>query len=130
MATLDTTWQSPWCPRASTWASRRPLASGCAWQPLVNFFTGTCSMQFDGTATGVLGGCGVAFYVGLRLFRALFSSMGMPMPKPDYANLKADAWLSLSIGGATAVFVGTDPSLAGNVFASLVGVTDTMSDLE
>lgn len=112
------------------WLGSAAFCSGFAWQPLVNFFTETCKYQFYGTALGVWAGCGTAFYAGLRVFRRVYASMGLPMPAPDYANLKGDALLSVSIGGATAVFVGTDPALVGNVFADLVGVTDEMADFE
>ena len=53
----------------------------------------------------------------------------------NYANLKADAALSLAIGGATGCFVGTDVSFvtpAGvdqNWLRPIVGVEDGVSDL-
>lgn len=47
----------------------------------------------------------------------------------DYGNLKTDAQLSLSIGGAAGAFVGTCAGMPGNWLEGLVGVTDSMSDL-
>lgn len=69
----------------------------------VNFWQGM-NVDFNTVFLGTWAGCGVAFYTGLRAGRVV-----MPwMPDGDYRNLKNDASLSAAIGGATAVFVGTD----------------------
>ena len=47
------------------------------------------------------------------------------LPGPTYENLRMDAQLSLAVGGATGVFVGTDLSYgAENWMGPLIGVTD------
>jgi len=105
--------------------------SGFAWQPILN----TCNalnMGFSESAFWVCTGCTLAFYAGLRVFRTVYgSAMDMEgVEAPSYANLKADWGLSISIGGATGAFVGTDVSFgAGNWLRPLVGIEDGTPDL-
>jgi hypothetical protein len=106
------------------------LCSGTAWQPLVNFLQGAgCS--FNQTAVGVVVGCGLAFFGGLRAGRFALSGSLHGVELPSYGNLKADAALSVSIGGATGAFVGTDVSFAAgeNWLRPVVGVEEGMSNL-
>ena len=54
-----------------------------------------------------------------------FYSQGVPVG--NYENLKADAQLSVAIGGATGCFVGTDVSYGdANWLRPLIGVEDGM----
>jgi len=106
------------------------FCSGSAWQFYVNTFGG---LGFNGclVTTGSL--CGLTFFGGLRAGRMLLPSIGMQyVEPPTYQNLKNDASLSVSIGGATAFFVGTDAgSLAGdNFLRGIVGIEDHLSDVE
>jgi hypothetical protein len=106
------------------------LCSGTAWQPIVNFLQGAgCS--FNQTAAGVVAGCGAAFFCGLRGGRLLYSDVLSGVESATYSNLKADAALSVSIGGATGAFVGTDVSFAAgqNWLRPVVGIEEGMGDL-
>lgn len=110
-----------------TWLGSAAMISGTIWQPTVNL-CGAMGLAFPGTF-GVTGAvCGLGFFAGLRLFRSLYSNF-MAVPAGNKTNLVADAQLSVSIGGATGTFTGTDPALAGNFYAPLIGVQDADSAL-
>lgn len=107
--------------------------SGTAWQPIVNFLHGTADLSFTPTALGTVVGCGSMFFLGLRAGRMMWSPV-MKVDPNSYANLKADAQLSLAVGGATGAFVGTDVSFVSggvdsNWLRPLVGVEDGTADL-
>ena len=107
------------------------FCSGTVWQPTVDMLTAS-GMSFTQVATGTTMICGLAFYAGLRLFRLVYGKgLGMTgVEENSYSNLKADALLSLSIGGATGAFVGTDVSFGdGNWLRPLVGIEDGVADL-
>jgi len=101
------------------------MISGTVWQPSVNL-CGTLGMHFGGTfvTTGVV--CGLGFFVGLRIFRAIYTHI-LPIPAPSYQNIVSDAQLSVSIAGAAGTFTATDPGLAGNFYANYIGVQDVDS---
>lgn len=101
------------------------MISGTIWQPCVNL-CGTLGLHFGGTflTTGAV--CGTGFFIGLRVFRAMYCHF-MPVPAPNYQNMIADAQLSVSIGGAAGTFTGTDPALAGNMYANIIGIQDSDS---
>ena len=85
--------------------------SGFAWQPICNVLV---EQPFLVAAAGVGTGCGTAFFAGLRLGR-----YALPLPAvagADGDNLKDDAALSVSIGGATGTFVGVVVDFADNPF--------------
>lgn len=95
------------------------FCSGGLWQPLQNLTTEGWS--FTPAAFFVGGGCTLAFWGGLRIFRKLYSGMGLDkVAAPDASNLFKDLQLSVSIGGAGAAFVGTDA--ASYVGAHTAGV--------
>lgn len=109
--------------------------SGGLWQPLQNF-TVAQDMSFTPAALVVGGGCTMAFFAGLKVWRAIYSAMGLSKVaenSPD--NFGKDLQLSVSIGGAGAAFVGTcatDYVMAGvdtNWLRPIVGVEDGMSNL-
>ena len=108
--------------------------AGTAWQPIVNFLHEQAGCTFNQTFAGTMAGCGFMFYVGLRVARVLYSGF-MPAVEPgNYGNVKADAALSLSIGGATACFVGTDCSflvngVEQNWLRGVVGIEDGTANL-
>jgi len=108
--------------------------AGTAWQPIVNALHDGLKLNFNQTVFGTFVGCGTMFYVGLRVGRTLYGGMLHGVAANDYANLKADAMLSMSIGGATACFVGTDVSFVANGVEQnwlrpVVGIEDGVSDL-
>jgi hypothetical protein len=99
------------------------FCSGAAWQPFVNLFQST-GMPFVGVAAGTWVGCGLAFFTGLRLFRTVMSPV-MAIAPNSATNLEKDAALSVSIGGATGAFVGTDVVYLngeGNFLKDIIGV--------
>lgn len=106
------------------------LCSGTAWQPLQNLTTE--GFTFVPAAMLVGGGCTLAFWGGLRIFRTLYSKLGMTkVAAPDSSNLGKDFQLSVAIGGAGACFVGTDPAsyitatgVDTNWMRPIVGVED------
>lgn len=112
------------------WLGSAAFCSGFAWQPVVNTLQ-AASIPFIGVAGGTVAGCGLAFFAGLRIFRLLYSPLGVPAM--DNANFTTDAQLSLAIGGATGAFVGTDVAYLngdGNFLRPLVGIEEGMSDLQ
>jgi len=103
--------------------------SGAAWQPTLNALQ-VLECTFNQAALGVGASCTLAFFVGLRLFRKVYSSLGWEaVEENNYENLKGDIGLSVSIGGATAAFVGTDVSYgAANWLAPVVGISENCPD--
>jgi hypothetical protein len=106
------------------------FCSGTAWQPLVNAFQGA-NLPFSQVFAGTWLGCGVAFYMGLRLGRTILSGPLGHVEEPTYENGKADVSLSAAIGGATGFFVGTDAAYLPdqNFLIDIVGIQDGTSDL-
>ena len=103
----------------ATWLATAAFCSGAAWQPIVNALQ-DMNVSFDAVFGGVWVGCGTMFFLGLRLGRVIFPFM-------DGGGLATDALLSVSIGGATAFFVGTDVAYmdgAGNWLRPVVGIED------
>jgi len=109
--------------------------SGGLWQPLQNF-TIAQGMSFTPAALFVGGGCTMAFFAGLKIWRAIYPALGLSrVAKNSPDNFGKDLQLSVSIGGAGAAFVGTcagDYIVAGadtNWLRPIVGVEDGMSNL-
>jgi hypothetical protein len=105
--------------------------SGFTWQLSVDAARALSGGAFDSTLLGAGAACGVAFFAGMRVMRALLSR---PLPAVEgatYHNLKADAQLSAAIGGAAAAFVGTDVSFGqeANWLQPLVGISPEASAL-
>jgi len=99
------------------------FCSGSVWQPTVNFLTDIVPTFSSITAgTGVV--CAGVFFLGLRGGRWLYGSTGiLPAVEPtSKQNLKSDVFLSVSIGGGSACFVGTDYTLLGNPLKGLIGI--------
>ena len=67
-------------------------------------------LPWAGVAAGTWMACGAAFFLGLRVFRRVYSrTQVLPSVAASTAtNFRHDAALSVSIGGATGAFVGTD----------------------
>ena len=101
------------------------VCSGGIWQPFVNTLQ-AAGLGFN-TSLVLTAGCGtLAFFSGLRLGRLIYSPIFAGVEEANYANLKADAALSVAVGGAAGCFVGTDVSYAGaNWLRPLVGVEET-----
>ncbi|KAG7362895.1 hypothetical protein IV203_026255 [Nitzschia inconspicua] len=106
------------------------FCSGTAWQPLVDALQGA-NLSFAGVFAGTWVGCGIAFYAGLRAGRTILSGFLTHIREPTYENSKADASLSVVIGGATGFFVGTDAAYLPdqNFLINLVGIKDGTPDL-
>jgi len=106
------------------------FCSGTAWQPLVDALQGA-NLSFNGVFAGTWAGCGLAFYLGLRAGRTILSGYLEHVEEPTYANSKNDASLSVSIGGATGFFVGTDAAYLPqqNFLINVVGIKDGTPDL-
>lgn len=100
------------------------FCSGGAWQVAVNAFQ-SAGLSFNTTMIATTGVCGMAFFTGLRLGRQVYGPIFAGVDTPNYANLKADAALSVAVGGAAGCFVGTDVSYAGaNWLRPVVGVEE------
>jgi hypothetical protein len=106
------------------------FCSGTAWQPIVNALQGA-NLSFMGVFAGTWVGCGLAFYAGLRAGRTILSGPFQYINEPTYENSKADASLSVVIGGATGFFVGTDAAYLPdqNFLINVVGIQDGTPDL-
>lgn len=104
------------------------FCSGSVWQPTVNALQ-SIDIPFAAVAMGTWMTCGLAFFGGLKLFRAVYSPLGMVAANSS-KNFATDAQLSVSIGGATGAFVCTDVAYLngnGNFLLPLVGVQPTDS---
>eukprot|EP00977_Amphora_coffeiformis_P027120 scaffold33867_cov154-Amphora_coffeaeformis.AAC.2 len=106
------------------------FCSGTAWQPIVNALQGA-NLPFNSVFMGTWAGCGVAFYLGLRVGRTILSGPMKYIEEPTYENQKNDASLSAAIGGATAFFVGTDVAYLPeqNFLIGAVGIQDGTPDI-
>ena len=105
------------------------FCSGTMWQPTVDAFT-KLGCNFTQAAAGTVVVTGLSFYTGLRVGRGLYAStLGLHgVEEASYGNLKADAMLSVAIGGACGGFVGTDVSFgASNWLRPVVGIEDSYS---
>lgn len=109
------------------WLASAAFCSGTAWQPTVNALS-ALDLGFGPTALATGAVTGTTFYAGLRLGRPLFAPVGIE--PASAANAYSDAMLSVSIGGATGTFLGTDVSFADNALRPLFGVEASMSSLE
>ena len=70
--------------------------------------------------------CTFAFNFGLRIARNIYSESMDAVEEPTWANGKSDFNLSMTIGGATAFFVGTDSAYRSseNFLLNIVGIND------
>lgn len=108
--------------RIGAWLASAAFMSGTGWQPIVNVCA-AAGMSFTPAALVTTFGCAGLFFTGLRLGRRVFS-----VGSANAENLKADAQLGISIGGATGAFVGTDVSFEGNFLRWPLGVEENTSD--
>ena len=106
------------------------ICSGTSWQPVVNTLQ-SLGLSFLGVFLGTWIMCTYAFNFGLRMARNLYSENMKAVEEPTWLNSKSDFALSITIGGATAFFVGTDTSYLPdeNFLLHLVGVYDDYSVL-
>jgi len=118
--------------KTATWLATGALCAGSAWQPAVNLFAGSMGLGFTSTFLGVTAVCGTMFMGGLAAGRKMYSWM----PDATSKNIKQDIGLCISIGGATGMFVATDPSFIANAdllysaTAPLFNITSEMSTLQ
>lgn len=105
------------------------VCSGGIWQPTVNALQGA-GWEFTNSLVATGGVATLAFFAGLRMARLAYSPIFEGVEKATYANLKADAALSVAVGGAAGCFLGTDVSYgAANWMGSAIGIQDTYSPL-
>jgi len=108
--------------QTSVFLGAAAFCSGTVWQPSLNLLQAH-GVNFIGSCMATGAACGGFFFLGLRGGRHVFSLFMPAIEKPSYANLKADAQLSLAIGGASACFVGTDISYgAANFLSPVLGI--------
>jgi hypothetical protein len=105
------------------------VCSGGIWQPTVNALQ-SAGWGFTNSVIATGGVATLAFFSGLRLARLAYSPIFEGVEEATYANLKADAALSVAVGGAAGCFLGTDVSYgAANWMGSAIGIQDTFSPL-
>lgn len=103
------------------------VCSGGVWQPTVNALQ-AAGWDFTNSVVATGGVATLAFFTGLRLARLAYSPIFEGVEEATYANLKADAALSVAVGGAAGCFLGTDVSYgAANYMGSAIGIQDTFS---
>ena len=105
------------------------FCSGLLWQPTVNMCS-SLDFNFLSSMSVTTLICGTSFYTGLRLSRKLYNKKFKYIENGIKKNSKKDAQLSLSIGGATGTFVGTDISIVNNWLSPLFGIQGTDSVLQ
>jgi len=109
------------------WLATAAFCSGTAWQPVVNFFVGT-GLSFAPVALCTTATCAAFFFGGLRFGRIVYTGLGIEKSHPR--NFAEDAGLSVAIGGASGMFVGTDVTIIKNPIDAFVGVYPEMSTLQ
>jgi len=116
--------------QTSIFLSTATFCSGTSWQPIVNMFK-NIGLGFLGTFVGTWIFCTFAFNSGLRLGRNVYWNTLSFIEKPTWENSRNDFALSVTIGGATAFFVGTDTSFSpeDNFLYHIVGIQENMNDL-
>ena len=103
------------------------VCSGGIWQPTVNALQGA-GVDFTNSVIATGGVATLAFFTGLRLARLAYSPIFEGVEEATYANLKADAALSVAVGGAAGCFLGTDVSYgAANWMGGAIGIQDTFT---
>jgi len=115
------------------------FCSGMVWQPIVNYCHYN-NMNFMNSMLTTTLICGSSFFVGLRVFRKLYNKISKQTKNEQSCekmftyiddnnpnNLIKDLQLSLSIGGATGAFVGTDLSFSDNFIIPILGTYESLS---
>jgi hypothetical protein len=105
------------------------LFSGFMWQISVNFFT-NLGYNFYGVFWGTWLVCATAFFIGLKVSRALYPAIGMNVDPNNVVTTFGDLSLSVAIGGAAGMFVGTCADLPFNPYVNWLGVTPAITPLE
>jgi len=109
------------------WLGTAAFCSGTFWQPTVNLFAGL-GFAFPMVALFTTIVCSGAFLTGLRAGRRIYNPLGIE--KAHSRNFAEDAGLSVAIGGASGMFVGTDITIPKNCLDSFVGVYPDMTPVE
>ena len=106
------------------------LCSATSWQPIVNTLQGM-GLPFLGVLVGTWIMATYAFNFGLRLARNIYSEKMKYVECPTWENSRIDMLLSISVGGASALFVGTDIDYRPeeNFLKHLFGIHDEYSSL-
>jgi len=112
--------------------SSASLCSGTSWQPVVNFFQGT-GWPILAVVASTWVCCGCCFFLGIKLFRCLYSPYMNAIPGNAWSNLKSDILLSVAVGGGSGVFVMTDATYLngrGNFLVGILGIYPWSSSLQ
>jgi len=104
------------------------VCSGGIWQPTVNALQ-SAGWEFTNSVIATGGVATLAFFTGLRLARLAYSPIFDGVEEATYANLKADAALSVAVGGAAGCFLGTDISYGAANWMTPIGIQETYSPL-
>jgi len=106
------------------------LFSATTWQPIVNTLQ-EMGLSFLGVFVGTWIMSTYAFNFGLRLARNIYSEKMKYVECPTWENSRIDMLLSISIGGASALFVGTDIDYRPeeNFMKDLFGIHDEYSSV-
>jgi hypothetical protein len=110
------------------WLACAAFCSGTVWQPIVTTLQ-SANCSFNEVMIGTWLTCSAAFFIGLRAGRTILPLS--TLASPSYDNSQTDIALSISIGGATGFFVGTDTAYLPeqNFLLPWVGITETTTDL-
>jgi len=109
------------------WLGTAAFCSGTLWQPSVNFMAGY-GFAFPSVALFTTSVCAAAFLAGLRAGRRVYLKLGIE--RAHSRNLSEDFGLSVAIGGAAGMFVGTDVTIIKNPLDTFVGVYEHMTPLQ
>jgi len=109
------------------WLGSAAFCSGTLWQPTVSLLSGY-GLAFPSVALLTSGVCAAAFLGGLRAGRRVYTKLGIE--RAHSRNLSEDFGLSVAIGGAAGMFVGTDVTIINNPFLTFVGVYDYMTPFQ
>jgi len=104
------------------------VCSGGIWQPTVNALQ-SAGWEFTNSVIATGSVATLAFFTGLRLARLAYSPIFDGVEEATYANLKADAALSVAVGGAAGCFLGTDISYGAANWMTPIGIQETYSPL-
>lgn len=113
----------------SLWLTSASFCSGSMWQPILNGFQ-SMELPFSQCVTFTGLACASCFYFGLRIGRYVYGPHFAALPLASRDNIYDDFRLSLGIGGAAGLFVGTDVSFVHNPFKEYIGVFPDTAPLE
>lgn len=103
---------------AATQLACAAFSSGTVWQPALNFSQNNgLNFEFAMAFVGVV--CATCFFLGMQLGRIVTNSLARARSEENLKTM--DATLAVSVGYATAFFVGTDSGYTANWLQPAVG---------